>query len=266
MKNLKFITSKSLFIFLISLIGFIVLGTFLYNSFRTYEPANAKINELSIPNSLFKVFYSSTDQENTTRLYSQLITGQDKKLLYQNNPRFQHQLLKTSKKILILQRDKVLLLNEDGSIYKELFTVQNKKWIGEESWQVNPDEKLVSFTLYDYDDEYKIDPIAYELNVETGSYKIIGGNISRNDVNKNEPISAKGVRAEIREGSLLVDDDEIIHWPNYDYKFNSGCSSPQWLPFDNLLIVTCGESLRIVDINTGKHAELDKGYKLDWFN
>ena len=264
MRKLKFITNKFLFIVLISSIGLVTLGIFLYNSFRTYEPPNAKINELLVPNNSFRVYYSFTDNENTTRLYSRFITDREKKLLYQNNPRFQHQLLKSSRKILILQRDKVLLLNEDGSIYTELFTVPNKKWIGEESWQVSLDEKLISFTLFD--DDYKIDPIAYELNIETGNYKAIGGNISPNYTNRSEAINSKGMLVEIKEGSLLVDNKEIIYWPNYDYKFNPGCSNPNWLPFDSLLTVTCAGSLRIVDVNTGKHAELDKGYKIDWFN
>ena len=113
---------------------------------------------------------------------------------------------------------------------------------------------------------HKIDPIAYELGIETGNYKTIGSIVSPSYTNRSEAMSPKGILAEIIEGSLLVNNKKIIHWPNYDYKFNPGCGNPKWLPFDNLLTVSCAGSLRIVDITTGKHAELDKGSKIDWFN
>lgn len=266
MRKFNFTTKKFLLVFLLSSIALIAEGMFLYNSFQTYEHPNAKINELSVSNNSFRVYYSLTDRENTTKLYitklySQLITGQEKKLLYQHYA-FHHQLLKTSRKILLLQRDKVLLLNEYGSLNKELFTVPNKKHIG--GWRVSLDEKWVFFAVDD--DDFKPESLVYALNIVTGDYKTSTSDVSPEYTNRNEVVNSKGMIAKINRGSLLVGDKEIIRWPNYDYKLNPGCSYLKWLPFDNLLTVTCAGSLRIVDVNTGKHAELDKGYKIDWFD
>ena len=264
MKTLKLVSNKIFFIVIISIIGFIVVGAFLYNIFRTYEAPNAKVGELSFPNSSLKVFYSHTDKENTTTLYSQFINGTNKKLLYRNTPRFQHKLLKSPKRVLILQRDGILLFDENGQNSKRVFTSPKGKRIGEDSWQVSGDEKVLPFTLFD--DDSKVVPIAYLLDLSTENFSIREGSISSNFSNSSEALSPSGSKkAIIKEGSLFVDNKEIIHWPNYDDKFNPGCGYLKWLPFENFLSITCAGSLRIVEINSGRHAELDKGWGLDWF-
>lgn len=262
MRNFKF--SRKYFI-VIYILGFVVLVIYLTNSLRQYENPNAKIGELYFPNHTLKLFYSQTDKENTMSLYFQLINGNDKKLLYKNNPRFQHKLLKSSRKILILQSDGVVLMDKNGQNKKRIFTNPKGKRTSEESWQVSLDENFVSFMLYD--DDYKVEPITYELNLETETYRILSTKVNTSYSSKNEATSPNGSKkASIKEGSLFVDGKELIHWPNFDYKFNPGCSHPQWLPFEDYLTVSCMGSLRMVQLSTGKNAELAKGGKVDWFD
>ena len=74
-------------------IGIGLVGFYIYDILKVYTPPNVTLESLAISDSI-KVFYSSTDSENTTRLYSQNLNGQDKKELYQHNPRFQFRLIK----------------------------------------------------------------------------------------------------------------------------------------------------------------------------
>lgn len=233
-----------------------------------YENPNASLSELSYPDSNLKLFYINSDEDNTDSLYSQFINGQDQKLIYTNNPGFSYRLLKLTKEILIVERNDILLLDETGKNRKNLFTSTQGKWIS--FGGMSEDENFVKFELHD--DNYKVDPIGYELNIKTGEYKTFDHQLSLNGYTRknysyDDAISSNtNRRAVIKDGSLFVDDKELIHWPAYSEKFNIGCYSPRWLPNEDYLAVTCMGSLRIVDISNGKNAELDNGGDVDWFN
>lgn len=81
----------------------------------------------------------------------------------------------------------------------------------------------------------------------------------------SEDINSSGEKAYVSDGSVYLNNKEIVHFIGYDYKFRRGYQNPKWLPGNRYVIFEKEGNLYIVDYKTNKFDKLTNGSWPLWY-
>lgn len=72
--------------------------------------------------------------------------------------------------------------------------------------------------------------------------------------------------ANFNDGNLLVNNNEIMLWKEYNSLYNPGCRVPSWLPDnEHIVVYGCPDGVRIIETSTRKVAVFSNGKNPKWF-
>lgn len=264
-------------LFVIGAIATVLFSTLVYKVLTTPwfdsdadNPPNAEISELSWSEGPYKIFYLGDG------LFSQNTDGSEKKLLYQfeqygdqkQDEVLDYRLLNSTREIVLIGTKQITLLQENGENPQAIYKLPENQYIAR--MKISPDEQKLTIKLY-YDNSqdegeiYLIDLVkktAVELTVfresELEEVTFLGEEFY-------ESVSPdKSRTAKVTFGNVLVNGKEIMHWYNYDPKFNRGFRNPTWLPDNEHIIISRG-SIRIIEVSTKKVALFEDGHHVKYF-
>lgn len=236
------------------------------------NPPNAEIKELSWPEGPYKIFYLGDG------LFSQNTDGSEKKLLYKfeqyGDPKQdeveEYLLLNSTREIVLIGTKQITLLQEDGKNPQTIYELAENQYVG--SMRLLPDEqKLVVKLYYDnsQDDKEEIYLVDLVEKTATESTNTQGFGLEETLIWEEEFYESispdRSKTAKIKFGKVLVDGEEIMHWYNYDVKWNRGYRNPIWLPDNEHIIITKPSSIRIIEIITKKVADFTDGHNVKYF-